>query len=100
MEYPKWVNEPKNQTAEEKRTKRLQFLVRRAGLHLVDGTGSIAPIANAAGLSVNTVCVYMKRGRFPKASALAFERVFGRDLCPYELLMDPLGKIEPVKILN
>lgn len=94
MQYPKWVHEPRNQTAAEKRTKRLQYMIRHAGLRLVDGTGSIAPIAEACGISVNTMCVYIARGRFSKASALAIERVFGAELTPYELLMNPLGKEE------
>lgn len=92
MDFPAWVIEPTNAPLEVKRTKRLQYMIRRAGLQLVDGSGSIAPIANACGFAVNTICKYMTRGSFPQSCALTFEHVFGRELCPHELLMDPMGK--------
>lgn len=92
MEFPQWVSEPKNQTPQEAAHKRLCFIIRRAGLLLVDGSGSIEPIAARCGMACNTMNSSMKRGRFTASAALKIERAFGSDIAPHALLMDPLGE--------
>lgn len=88
-QYPAWVNTPKGQPSTQLAKKRLTFIIRNAALQH-DGSTSYRSLSLKLGMSHSTFCIYIDRGYFSKPTAVAIEKLVGRELAPHELLCDPL----------
>lgn len=93
MIYPDWVNQPAGQSDLDLAKKRLTFMLRRAAIG-VDSKGSLSALAKTVGVCHTTICIYIDRGHFSPKLAMKIEHAMGRQLCPSELLVNPLGKIQ------
>ena len=91
MKFPAWVNQPPKQTTKERAKKRLTYIMRNAALQ-IDGRPSYRSLANALGIAHGTICNYVDRGHFSIPMAKAIEKLVGREVAPFELLVDPLSK--------
>lgn len=100
MDYPRWVNEPADQSPDELRHKRVTYMFRRAALALGNSTG-LRPLSEHLGINHVKVCVMAQRGIVPKDVALEIELLVGRDIAPWQLLTDPLnGHTQAVSTLD
>ena len=87
--FPEWVEKPKTQSDQELASKRLQFLLYKVALQTVPG-GSLTEFARLADVERSSLHTFIRQGAVSAKTAVKIEQFAGRDVLPYEALMNPL----------
>lgn len=94
MDFPPWIDTPKNSDA-KRASLRLKYLLCHATLRHY-GRTSMHDLARDAGCNHSSIFNAINRGYFTEQMAQAIERVLGREHCPAQSLIEPLniGRVE------
>jgi len=88
MNYPSWIDSPRNSDAKRAQL-RLKYLLSHAALRRY-GRTSMHDLARDAGCNHSSIFNAINRGYFTEQMAGAIEGVLGREDCPKEALINPL----------
>lgn len=88
MQFPQWVDRPKNEKARAQ--KRLKYMLSHAALRKF-GRTSMHDLAREINCNHSSIFNAINRGYFTEPMAESIERVFGRTELRKEALTDPLN---------
>lgn len=88
MDFPIWVHDTAA-TEREIARNRLNYMINLTALRTVKG-GSISAFAMRVSVDRSQLHRCIKEGAFPRLTAKRIEAAVGRDLLPYEWLVEPL----------
>lgn len=88
MQFPQWVDRPKNERTRAQ--KRLKYMLAHAALRKF-GRTSMHDLAREIQCNHSSIFNAINRGYFTEPMAESIERVFGRDELPREALIQPLN---------
>lgn len=88
MQFPAWMDDAQL-TPEQRRVKRLNYMVLRLALEL-SGNGTVRAFARLVDIDHSTLGYALRRGRCSEELAQRIEEKLGKDLAPAIWFVDPL----------
>ena len=88
MNFPEWVDKPKQKT--KRAQNRLRYVMNTLANHAT-GRSSLRSLASHVGMNHSTLAIYIRNGKCSLACAKRLQDTFGKELAPFDFLIDPLN---------